>query len=87
MKKAGFARKDVLREEYRFSDFRHPTVLGKYAARMKDISNIVVLSPQVATVFHNDAEVNRALLSLIRTARSSATGRGTATRRGQKRAA
>jgi hypothetical protein len=40
-------------------------VRGKYAKRLKESSNIVVLRPEVAAVFPNEDAVNSALLSLI----------------------
>jgi len=41
-------------------------VRGKYAKRLKESSNIVVLKPEVAAVFPNEDAVNSALLSLIK---------------------
>jgi hypothetical protein len=55
---------DELRAEYKRSDFAR-TERGKYAARMKASSNVVVLDPEVAAVFRNSADVNRALHSLV----------------------
>ena len=48
MKKAK-TEKDVLRDEYRRSDFPEGLVLGKYAARAKAASNIVVLEIELAS--------------------------------------
>ena len=48
--------------EYDFSD----GVRGKYAARYKKGSNVVVLEPDVAKVFQNAEAVNRALKTLAR---------------------
>ena len=45
-------------------------VRGKYAARVRAGSNVVVLIDEVAKVFPTAAAVNDALLSLIRIARS-----------------
>ena len=72
MKKVKRMRKDELRAEYKLSDFPTPMVRGKYAKRLKESSNIVVLKPEVAAVFHNEEEVNSALLSLIKIAKTSA---------------
>lgn len=47
-------------------------VRGKYAARMKESSNIVVLDPDVAEAFPNAEAVNQALRRLLELARSSA---------------
>lgn len=62
---------DELRPEYQRSDFG-PLVRGKYAARIAAASNVVVLEPKVAEVFHNDKEVNEALSGLIKIAQSTA---------------
>ena len=68
MKKAKQVRRDELRPEYRRSDFTGPMVRGKYAKRLRESSNIVVLKPEVAAVFPNEEAVNKAVLSLIRLA-------------------
>jgi hypothetical protein len=60
--------KHDLRAEYRLSDFSEPLVRGKYASRLREASNVVVLEPEVAAVFPNEAAVNTALGSLIRLA-------------------
>ena len=57
--------KDELRVEYRRSDFPGGLVRGKYAKRMKESSNVIVLRPEVAQVFPNEEAVNNALLALI----------------------
>ena len=57
--------KDELRVEYKCSDFPGGLVRGKYAKRMKESSNVIVLKPEVARVFPNEEAVNNALLSLI----------------------
>ena len=86
MKKVSRKSADELRLEYKRSDFG-ALVRGKYAARVSESSNIVVLEPQVARAFLNDHAVNEALLGLIRGRKSSArpTVRSTPTR--QKRRA
>lgn len=61
---------DDLRPEYRRADFG-PMVRGKYAARMKEASNIVVLDPDVAEAFPNAQAVNQALRTLLELARNS----------------
>lgn len=71
MKKAKHTQKDELRPEYTLSDFPAPMVRGKYAKRLKESSNIVVLEPEVAAVFPNEEAVNKALLSLIKLAQTS----------------
>jgi len=65
MKKDKKPDKDELRAEYKRSDFTGGIVRGKYAKRMKESSNIIVLRPEVAEAFPNEEAVNNALLSLI----------------------
>ena len=60
-----------MRAEYQHSDFSGPFVRGKYAHRVYESSNIIVLKPEVAEVFPNEEAVNNALLSLIRLAQTS----------------
>jgi hypothetical protein len=67
MKKAEPMRDD-LRPEYRREDFG-PMVRGKYAARMKESSNIVVLDPEIAEAFPNTKAVNDALRGLLELAK------------------
>jgi len=65
MKKDKATDKDELRAEYKRSDFPGGFVRGKYAKRMKESSNVIVLRPEVAQAFPNEEAVNNALLSLI----------------------
>jgi len=65
MKKAKQTDKDELRAEYNRSDFPKGLVRGKYAKRLRESTNIVVLKPEVAQAFPNQEAVNSALLSLI----------------------
>lgn len=60
-----------MRPEYKRSDFGE-LVRGKYAARIAEASNVVVLEPEVARAFPNDQAVNKALRRLIEAARASA---------------
>ena len=62
---------DELRPEYQREDFGK-MVRGKYAARMKETSNIVVLDPDIAEAFPNAQAVNQTLRRLLELARSSA---------------
>ncbi len=62
---------DWLRPEYKRSDFGK-IVRGKYADRIRAVSNVVVLDPKVAKVFPNDDAVNAALLGLMKVAQTSA---------------
>ncbi len=52
------------RPEYKRSDLGK-VVRGKYAKRIRESTNVVVLDPQVAKAFPNDEAVNKALRSLI----------------------
>ena len=65
MKKDKKPDKDELRAEYKRSDFPNGLVRGKYAKRMKESSNVIVLRPEVAEAFPNEEAVNHALISLI----------------------
>ena len=71
MKKDKKADKDELRAGYKRSDFPGGLVRGKYAKRLRESSNIVVLKPEVAQAFPNEDAVNNALLSLIELAQKS----------------
>lgn len=71
MKKAKGVTRDDLREEYARSDFAKPLVRGKYAKRLSESSNVVVLDPEVAAAFPNEKAVNKALKSLIDVARAT----------------
>jgi hypothetical protein len=62
---------DELRPEYHREDFGL-MVRGKYADRMKESSNVVVLDPDVAEAFPNAQAVNQALRDLLDLARASA---------------
>ena len=70
MKKTKSELNDWLRPEYKRSDFGK-LVRGKYAKRIQESTNVVVLDPQVARVFPNDEAVNNALRGLIVATRSS----------------
>lgn len=56
---------DELRPEYDLAQLKG-CVRGKYAARTKQGTNIILLAPDVAEIFHDDASVNEALRTLIR---------------------
>jgi hypothetical protein len=71
MKKVKPVDTDDLRSEYKRDDFG-TMVRGKYATRLKAVSNVVVLKPEVAKVFPNAEAVNDALTGLINLARSAA---------------
>jgi hypothetical protein len=87
MKKAKQTHKDELRAEYRRSDFPKGFVRGKYAKRLRESSNIVVLKPEVAQAFPNQEAVNSALSSLIQIAQKTARRTSRSTGRAEKRRA
>ena len=60
--------KSEMLDEYDFSR----GVRGKYAARYKEGSNVVVLEPDVIKVFQNAQAVNRALRALAQIIHSQA---------------
>jgi hypothetical protein len=64
MKKAKKVAAGDLRPAYQRSDFP-ALVCGKYVARLRRNSNVVVLEPEVAGLFPNAAAVNAALRSLV----------------------
>ena len=68
MKKAKKLATDGIRSEYQRSDFG-TLVRGKYVARLRARSNVVVLDPEIAKLFPNSAAVNAALRSLTEIAK------------------
>jgi hypothetical protein len=66
---------DELRSEYKRSDFG-ALVRGKYAERLRESSNIVVIAPEVADLFPNAVAVNAALRSLAEIAKRAGSRRG-----------
>ena len=87
MKKDKRTPKDELRAQYKRSDFTGPMIRGKYAQRMRETSNIVVLKPDVAAAFPNEDAVNSALQSLIAVARASTRLTKRSNGHGKKRSA
>jgi hypothetical protein len=71
MKKTKSEANDWPRPEYRRSELGE-IVRGKYARRLAESTNVVVLDPQVAKAFPTDDAVNTALRGLLELARSSA---------------
>jgi len=65
MSQASEPEADEMRPEY---DIRGG-VRGKYFERYQQGTNVVLLEPDVATVFHDSESVNRALRMLIDVAR------------------
>src|SRR3990167_6812218 len=71
MKKASRRATEDLRAAYKRSDFG-TLVRGKYAQRVIEATNVVVLDAKVAKAFPNDRAVNKALRGLLRDRKSSA---------------
>jgi hypothetical protein len=71
MKQASRKPTDDLRPEYKRSDFG-TLARGKYAQRLIEATNVVLLDPQVAKAFPNDRAVNKALRGLLRNRKPSA---------------
>jgi hypothetical protein len=71
MKKANRKPTDELRPDYKSSDFG-TLVRGKYAQKVAEATNVVVLEPQVAQAFPNDRAVNKALHGVLRNRKVSA---------------
>ena len=62
--------RDEMRKEYKREDLGKG-VRGKYFNEYKKGTNLVLLSPDVAKVFPDDASVNEVLRSLMKIARST----------------
>jgi hypothetical protein len=62
--------KDELRREYDLSKLKGG-VRGKYVARYRTGTNLVLLSPDVAEYFPDEQSVNTALRALIHVAKDS----------------
>ena len=75
MKKGKRARSDELRTEYDFSTMKGG-VRGKYAARLKKGSNLVLLEPDVAAAFPTAAAANEALRVVLRASKGIRPARG-----------
>ena len=86
MKKGSQKATDVLRSEYKLSDFG-TLVRGKYAQRVREATNVVVLDPKVAKAFPNDRAVNKALRGLLRDRKPSARPATRSTRARRERRA
>jgi hypothetical protein len=69
MRKASDKAVDDMRPEYKRSDFG-TLVRGKYAQRVRESTNVVVLEPDVAKAFPNARAVNTALRRLLRERKS-----------------
>ena len=60
---------DDLLPEYDFASMKGG-VRGKYVARLRKGSNIVVLEPEIAAAFPSDAAVNEALRGVLNTTKA-----------------
>jgi hypothetical protein len=79
------ATRDELRPEYDLRALLKHGVQGKYAARCRKGTNLVLLDPEVAKAFPSASDVNEALRLVIRLTRLSAGGKRTAAKpRGAK---
>lgn len=85
MKKAKKTSKGELRAAYKRSDFPNGFVRGKYAKRLREASNVVVLEPEVARAFPNQEAVNDALMALIQIAKKTARPTSHSAKRTKKR--
>jgi len=65
MKKTYSEMDDELRPEYDLVNLLKDGVRGKYAARYREGTNLVLLDPDVASVFLSDKAVNEALRLVI----------------------
>ncbi|MCZ7623779.1 MAG: hypothetical protein M5U24_15150 [Candidatus Kuenenia sp.] len=61
---------EEMRKEYKRKDLGKG-IRGKYFDEYKKGTNLILLSPDVAEVFPDDASVNEALRSLMKIARQS----------------
>jgi hypothetical protein len=71
-----------MRHEYKRSDFG-TLIRGKYARRIAETTNVIVLDPEVVNAFPNDRAGNKALRGLMRDGISA--NRSTRRRKGSAR--
>ena len=69
MNKASRPENDDLRPEYDFASMKGG-VRGKYVARLRKGSNLVLLEPEVAAAFPSAEAVNEALRGVLNTTRA-----------------
>lgn len=69
MSKASRVDDDDLRAEYDFASMKGG-VRGKYVARLRKGSNLVLLEPDIASAFPSDSAVNEALRGVLNTTRA-----------------
>jgi hypothetical protein len=68
MKRGKRGSSNELLPEYDFSSMKG-AVRGKYAARLKKGSNLVLLEPDVASAFPTEAAANEALRAVLKASR------------------
>ena len=85
MSKASRPADDDLRGEYDFASMKGG-VRGKYVARLRKGSNLVLLEPDIAAAFPSDSAVNEALRGVLHTTRAAhgKGGKSRTKRRGAK---
>ncbi len=69
MSKINDSNDDEMRAEYDFASMKGG-VRGKYAARFRKGTNLVLLEPEIAEAFPSDAAVNEALRGVLNTTRA-----------------
>jgi len=69
MSKISDSNDDEMRTEYDFASMKGG-VRGKYAARLRKGSNLVLLEPEIAEAFPSDAAVNEALRGVLNTTKA-----------------
>ena len=57
---------DELRPEYEMKSLLKDGVRGKYSKKYREVTNLVLLEPDVAKAFPNDKAVNEALRLVIK---------------------
>ncbi len=80
------SKKEDMRKEYRREDLG-TGVRGKYYSQYRKGTNLVLLRPDVAAAFPDDASVNDALRSLMKVAKHSLAPTKRPTRATKKQAA
>lgn len=70
MKKGNRTKDDDLRSEYDIATMKGG-VRGKYVARLRKGSNIVVLEPEIAAAFPSTVSVNEALRGMLDTTKAA----------------
>jgi len=69
MNKTNDTNDDEMRTEYDFASMKGG-VRGKYAARLRKGTNLVLLEPEIAEAFPSDAAVNEALRGMLNTTKA-----------------